>query len=1540
MSNLLKEASILLTPTAYDNGRMLSVKPIPLYGSELVTNGDFSNGTNDWEVEGFSSIIIGSYEGKQNVANINIGNTSSNSRIRQSFNYVSGKKYKVSVSVYLVSGSFRVDSSDSFVSEDFVSTSSIGSWVTLNGVINATSTGSNYIWLRSNSEISNFYVESISIKEVSDGDLDFSRNSSATRVNAQGLVENVQILSSNLVSNGNFSQEGVQEVSNGSFSQEGSEQVTNGDFDTDSDWVKQTGWSISDSTANYNGVSSVYIQQANVFNANTKYKLTFTVSNNTSGIISFRDGLAATLIPNTNYSNGIHTFYITSNTNTSLRIYGVGGSGSVSIDNVSVKEVGQDWAFSSGASLTDLGAKITHTPTAGSIGQVNVLVIGKQYKLTYEITESVSGGLKFNSAVNASMVTTVGVHTKYFEADATTAVFSRTDSSNNDVTITNLSVKEVGQNWAINGADFSLGSVLFDNSNDNIFQNKPFTVGSKYRLSFEGSGDLAYRTGYAGADGVKKDITLPHTVDIIATSDTNRLQPYGASNNAQGTLTNITLKEITDDTNLPRINYEGFSYQDSLGSEEVVNGDFATDTNWIKNGQVTIGGGVAYFDSDGTFTQIAQSISGVSGKNVKVVIEITEYTQGTLKVLFSGGTQQNLPNSIGVHTLYFNNADSDTINIARLGGVTNLKIDNVSVKEYLGQEVVPNSGCGSWLLEPQSTNLIPYSEDFSQWGKQQVTVTSNNSISPDGSLNADKLTAYGTDPFVQYYVNSTSITNSLSIWAKGVGSTIGKVCKIYAVRDSYAEAVPQSFTLTSEWQRFEATLTFSAAPTSTVAFRFDAPNVAVIGDESYIYGAQLEQKSYPTSYIPTSGATSTRLRDIANNSGNASLINSSEGVLYFEGSALAGDGTFRLLSFSDGTSVNRVYIGYSSVDGITCSFQIASSAVYGFDFTTDINVNSKLALKYKENDFALWVNGVEVNSQSSGNTFPIGTLTKMQFTSGTVSSPFYGKNKGLAVFKTALTDSSLRCLTYPPAVATTFDLDFDTIAEQFTFTRGSEATFVNAQGLIQSTNEIGSELVTNGSFATDSANWFLTGTSFWVNSSIEVPTGGLTQAFTLENNKTYKITFDVIQGSGINGGVYVNTNYNSPVFADNVGVTTTGVGGTYTFIFTMNGSGNGIMLTRRVNNQDIRIDNVSVKEHITATNTPRLDYSTGAEAFLLEPQSTNLITQSELFSDSSWTKSELTESLSDINSPDGTQNAYKLTESNSSSKHQIFRSIPSYTQLTISFFAKKAERSFISVEKSGWGTTVFNLNDGSVVSGTGSVVDFGNGWYRCSASYIASPAQSQFYILLMQDGSTTSYQGDGTSGLYLFGVQAESLPYATSYIPTSGASATRNQELCNNATPVINSEEGTLYAEISALSNDGTSKYITLSNGTNTKRIIIATTSTSNQVRVQVVDTSSQIEIFNTLSDITTFNKLAFSYKQNEFKFYVNGVLVGTDTSGSVPSGLNVLKFSNADNNVPFFGNTKGLKYYPKALADVQLQDLTSWGSFAEMANALNYTIK
>ena len=87
MSNLLKDASILLTPTAYENGRMNAIKPSKdLYGSELVTNGDFSNGLTSWTSYGVTSVSSGV---------VTIG-ASANSGIFQGI-LTQGKKYKATI---------------------------------------------------------------------------------------------------------------------------------------------------------------------------------------------------------------------------------------------------------------------------------------------------------------------------------------------------------------------------------------------------------------------------------------------------------------------------------------------------------------------------------------------------------------------------------------------------------------------------------------------------------------------------------------------------------------------------------------------------------------------------------------------------------------------------------------------------------------------------------------------------------------------------------------------------------------------------------------------------------------------------------------------------------------------------------------------------------------------------------------------------------------------------------------------------------------------------------------------------------------------------------------------------------------------------------------------------------------------------------------------------------------------------------------------------------------------------------------------------
>ena len=188
-------------------------------------------------------------------------------------------------------------------------------------------------------------------------------------------------------------------------------------------------------------------------------------------------------------------------------------------------------------------------------------------------------------------------------------------------------------------------------------------------------------------------------------------------------------------------------------------------------------------------------------------------------------------------------------------------------------------------------------------------------------------------------------------------------------------------------------------------------------------------------------------------------------------------------------------------------------------------------------------------------------------------------------------------------------------------------------------------------------------------------------------------------------------------------------------------------------------------------------------------------------------------------------------------------------------------------------------------------------------------------------------QGLGASGLEiaLWGAQIEQQSYSTSYIPTSGASATRNQELCNNATPVINSEEGTLYAEISALADDSSVREIALSDGSSSNRIELRYGAASN--RIQLVARSGgvvQASISSSNYNILLNNKVAVKYKANDFALWINGVKVGTDVSGNTPVGLSELAFDDGDGGSNFYGNTKGLKYYPKALADVQLEDLTT----------------
>ena len=516
------------------------------------------------------------------------------------------------------------------------------------------------------------------------------------------------------------------------------------------------------------------------------------------------------------------------------------------------------------------------------------------------------------------------------------------------------------------------------------------------------------------------------------------------------------------------------------------------------------------------------------------------------------------------------------------------------------------------------------------------------------------------------------------------------------------------------------------------------------------------------------------------------------------------------------------------------------------------------------------------------------------------------------------------------------------VPQPITMTRATLGTRVNPSGLVEDVALLGSELVTNGDFTTDT-DWDKTGT--WsIESNYATATANSTsqyiqQDFTITNGKTYLFTYEIIEntlngvGSALSGsGGFVQIFLSNVIGTHQVYITADDSGAAYALKI-------GVSATATTGT--IKLDNVSVKE-ATIDNLPRVDYTDGTSSLLVEPQRTNIITYSEDFSQWS-SKINIDVTLNSETSPDGVVNATFINENNSNAQHFIGQSlsITNGQDISISVYAKKNQRDVLQISPSGnylspSGYANYDLNNGLVTASGGGVTaeieGLTNGWFRCVAKFTANNTASGTTAFFLQNSTTasrgSSYDGDGTSGLYMWGAQTEIGSYATSYIPTSGSTVTRNQETYTKTgiSDKINSTEGVLFAEIAALSDDGTSRLIGLSDGTSTKRINIYYDTSSNSIYGLLLNSSVQGITSFTLSDSTNFAKIAFKYKENDFALWVNGTEVDTDSSGTTFTSdtLNKLSFDRADGVAPFFGKVKQLQVFKTALTDTELATLTT----------------
>ena len=338
-----------------------------------------------------------------------------------------------------------------------------------------------------------------------------------------------------------------------------------------------------------------------------------------------------------------------------------------------------------------------------------------------------------------------------------------------------------------------------------------------------------------------------------------------------------------------------------------------------------------------------------------------------------------------------------------------------------------NNSNGSLILEPQRSNLVTYSSDFSQWGNARTTDTSNQITSPDG-LNEGTLLE-----------QQSGQTNAGSIYLGGLGLSSGTYAQsIFAKKKDKdfivcysANAERTYFNLSNGtigtiasgntakiedygngWYR--CTITYTITSGGVIAFYLsDSDNSSVVTDSGgvYIYGAMLEQGSYSTSIINTSGSTVTRNQDTCSITNVADRINSSEGVFYFEGSSLASStSALHQISLSDGSGNNRVMIYPFSQTQLGLRFNANTSQLVAQTVTvSNLSVNNKIAVKWGNGNYSLYQNGSKIYNQAITST-PIG-LYKLNFSSVTETAEFVGSIKDLKVYNTALTDQELATLT-------------------------------------------------------------------------------------------------------------------------------------------------------------------------------------------------------------------------------------------------------------------------------------------------------------------------------------------------------------------------------------------------------------------------------------------------------------------------------------------------------------------------------------------------
>ena len=367
------------------------------------------------------------------------------------------------------------------------------------------------------------------------------------------------------------------------------------------------------------------------------------------------------------------------------------------------------------------------------------------------------------------------------------------------------------------------------------------------------------------------------------------------------------------------------------------------------------------------------------------------------------------------------------------------------------------AGCPALLVEPSGSNVIVQSQNWlaSGWrddATANVTTVSSttgtldplgtytaNAISPtSGNISHIKV---GNDSATSF--TSGTVYTVSAFFKQGVGNA-GRYVQIFWAPTRFASNTFANFdlklgtvalvtgsTVTADienygngWYRCRCTNTCISAGTgangisialietsgSTRASIFTGTTTDIL----YGWGAQLETGSVATSYIPTTTAAVTRNADLIFTSGAVSgAIGQTEGTIYAEVDVRNFTGGSRIISISDGTQSNRITTFFFGTNAIRMMATVTGSTQASITSATQSAGIFKIAIGYALNDYALYINGVQIGTDTLASVPACNVVVLGSVDSLSSGNALNDRIRAAALYTTRLTNAQLAALTTP-----------------------------------------------------------------------------------------------------------------------------------------------------------------------------------------------------------------------------------------------------------------------------------------------------------------------------------------------------------------------------------------------------------------------------------------------------------------------------------------------------------------------------------------------